>query len=184
MKIRKAALVLVTTCSALLAIPMAANAATTTHGTSIKNIPVSGQSHSGKAFKGHFTVTQFATRGGKTVALGTLTGKLGTHNVKATKASFPVTLPTGNMASTSAVCPILHLDLGPLTLNLLGLNVHLNEVILDITATSGPGNLLGNLLCGVSNLLNGSASSLTGPQTAGLLNIAEQLLNSGSLLTL
>jgi len=54
------------------------------------------------------------------------------------------------------MCPILHLDLGPLNLHLLGLNVHLNRVILDITATSGPGNLLGNLLCSVANLLNGS----------------------------
>lgn len=43
-------------------------------------------------------------------------------------------------------CPILHLVLGPLNPNLLGLNVSLNQVILDITAIPGPGNLLGNLL--------------------------------------
>jgi hypothetical protein len=42
-----------------------------------------------------------------------------------------------------AACPILHLDLGPLDLNLLGLHVHLNEVILNIEAIPGPGNLLG-----------------------------------------
>ena len=36
-----------------------------------------------------------------------------------------------------------------------------NRVVLDITATSGPGNLLGNLLCGVAHLLDGSGS-LTG----------------------
>jgi hypothetical protein len=52
-------------------------------------------------------------------------------------------------------CPILHLDLGPLDLNLLGLHVHLNEVILDVTAEPGPGNLLGNLLCAVAGLLDG-----------------------------
>ena len=52
-------------------------------------------------------------------------------------------------------CPILHLDLGPLDLNLLGLHVHLNEVILDIEAIPGPGNLLGNLLCAVAHLLDG-----------------------------
>jgi hypothetical protein len=44
-----------------------------------------------------------------------------------------------------ASCPILHLVLGPLN-HLLGLNVSLNQVILDITAIPGPGNLLGNLL--------------------------------------
>ena len=54
-----------------------------------------------------------------------------------------------------ASCPILHLDLGPLDLNLLGLTVHLNEVILDITAVPGPGNLLGNLLCAIAGLLDG-----------------------------
>ena len=52
-------------------------------------------------------------------------------------------------------CPILHLDLGPLDLNLLGLHVHLNEVVLDIEAIPGPGNLLGNLLCAVAGLLDG-----------------------------
>jgi hypothetical protein len=39
-------------------------------------------------------------------------------------------------------------------LDILGLQVDLSRVILDITAQSGAGNLLGNLLCGVANLLN------------------------------
>jgi len=45
--------------------------------------------------------------------------------------------------------------------------VHLNQVVLNIDAQSGPGNLLGNLLCAVANLLNG-----TGPlgQITSLLN--------------
>ena len=54
----------------------------------------------------------------------------------------------------NTTCQILHLDLGPLSLNLLGLNIDLSRVVLDITAESGAGNLLGNLLCGVANLLN------------------------------
>jgi hypothetical protein len=53
------------------------------------------------------------------------------------------------------VCPILHLELGPLDLNLLGLRVELNQVVLDVTAIPGPGNLLGNLLCAVAGLLDG-----------------------------
>jgi hypothetical protein len=53
------------------------------------------------------------------------------------------------------VCPILHLELGPLDLNLLGLRVQLNRVVLDITAIPGPGNLLGNLLCAIAGLLDG-----------------------------
>jgi len=59
-------------------------------------------------------------------------------------------------------CGILHLELGPLDLNLLGLGVTLDDcndgpVIVDITAENGQGNLLGNLLCG---LLNGGGINL------------------------
>ena len=50
---------------------------------------------------------------------------------------------------------VLNLVLGPLDLNLLGLVVHLNQVVLDIIAVTGAGNLLGNLLCAVAGLLDG-----------------------------
>ena len=49
--------------------------------------------------------------------------------------------------------------LGPLDLNLLGLEVHLDPVVLDIVAQPGPGNLLGNLLCAVAGLLDGAGGS-------------------------
>jgi hypothetical protein len=41
-----------------------------------------------------------------------------------------------------------------LSLDILGLHIDLSRVVLDITAESGAGNLLGNLLCSVANLLN------------------------------
>ena len=63
-----------------------------------------------------------------------------------------------------------HLVLGPLDLNLLGLTVHLNQVVLNITAVPGAGNLLGNLLCAVANLLNGSNLSAILNQLVTLLN--------------
>jgi hypothetical protein len=57
-------------------------------------------------------------------------------------------------------CSILHLELGPLNLTLLGLNVVLDDcangpVTLDITAVHG-GGLLGDLLCDLlgHNLIN------------------------------
>jgi hypothetical protein len=59
------------------------------------------------------------------------------------------------MAEQPERCPILHLELGPLDLDLLGLVVHLDRVVLDITAVPGPGNLLGNLLCAIAGLLDG-----------------------------
>ena len=75
---------------------------------------------------------------------------------------------------TAASCDILNLVLGPLDLNILGLEVHLNQVVLDIVAASGAGNLLGNLLCAVAGLLDGGA--LLG-QIAGLLNQILAILN-------
>ena len=68
---------------------------------------------------------------------------------------------------TAASCDILNLVLGPLDLNILGLEVHLSQVVLDIVATTGAGNLLGNLLCAVAGLLDGGAAL---GQIAGLLN--------------
>ncbi|HKP12498.1 MAG TPA: hypothetical protein VJZ91_10325 [Blastocatellia bacterium] len=62
------------------------------------------------------------------------------------------------------------MELGPLDLNLLGLVVHLDRIVLDITAQPGPGNLLGNLLCAVANLLNNN-----GP-LAGIANLLNQIL--------
>jgi hypothetical protein len=55
--------------------------------------------------------------------------------------------------ATPGACSVLHLELGPLNLNLLGLQVDLDNcangpVVVDITAERGQGNLLGNLLCG------------------------------------
>jgi hypothetical protein len=35
--------------------------------------------------------------------------------------------------------------------------VHLDQVVLDITAQPGPGNLLGNLLCAIAGLLDSNA---------------------------
>lgn len=74
-------------------------------------------------------------------------------------------------------CPILHLDLGPLDLNLLGLRVQLNEVVLDITAVPGPGNLLGNLLCAVAGLLDGvNVGEVLGNLLQNLINALIRLL--------
>jgi hypothetical protein len=59
-------------------------------------------------------------------------------------------------------CQILFLDLGPLFLDVLGLQVDLSQIELDITAVPGPGNLLGNLLCAVAGLLDGPGQGLGG----------------------
>jgi hypothetical protein len=186
MSVRKIALVAAVACAAALAAPVAAGAATSpAHATSFSRIPVTGKASNGKAFNGRYTIDRFATRHGKTVAIGTLTGRLGHRLIRQTDFAMPVAVEHAavpGLARSAVTCPILHLDLGPLNLNLLGLKIHLNEVVLDITAQSGPGNLLGNLLCSVANLLNGP--SLLGQQISGLLNIVQNLLGTPGLLNL
>ena len=78
---------------------------------------------------------------------------------------------------TAASCDILNLVLGPLDLNLLGLEVHLNQVVLDIVAQSGAGNLLGNLLCAVAGLLDGGGLGGLLGQLSDLLNQILGVLN-------
>jgi len=93
----------------------------------------------------------------------------GTATNLATGQSGPFSL-LGTLvgAAPAGSCQILHLDIQPISLDLLGLQVTTSEIVLDITAQQGPGNLLGNLLCGVANLLNGGVS----------LNGVAQLLNN------
>ena len=118
-------------------------------------IPINFQSALG-SFAGVFDITRFVVQNGQLAAVGNLTGTvrdaagtiLGTVNQALT---LPVILGPGG---TTGSCEILDLVLGPLDLNLLGLVVHLDTVHLNITAESGPGNLLGNLLCAVAGLLD------------------------------
>jgi len=187
MSVRKLGLVIAAVCAALLVVPVAASAQSTPTPisvTSLKNVPVTGKANNGKAFTGHFNVSQFVARGGKAYALGTLTGKLGNRMIKKSNVAIPVSMGSASSpltAHAAATCQILNLVLGPLHLNLLGLHVDLNQVVLNITGVTGTGQLLGNLLCGVANLLN---PGLPAGQLAGLLNILQQILNVPGLANL
>lgn len=131
-------------------------------------VPINFTSPAG-TFAGAFNITRFAVQDGALKAIGNLTGTvtnatgtvLGTVNQALT---LPVLMGPGQ---TTGTCEILNLVLGPLSLNLLGLQVDLNQVVLNITAQSGSGNLLGNLLCSIAKLLD-NGGPLQG--LAGLLN--------------
>ena len=73
----------------------------------------------------------------------------------ATTATQVGDLMVGPVQTMSVRCDILNLDLGPLNLNILGLVIDLEPVVLDVFAETGAGNLLGNLLCAVVGLLDG-----------------------------
>jgi hypothetical protein len=129
--------------------------------------------------KGTFTPRKIrVNQAGNLVAVGQLQAKLVRGNGKVVgstveRVRLPIrtiegTRPGGMAVQAMATCDILNLVLGPLSLDLLGLQVDLNRVVLNIVAATGAGNLLGNLLCAVAGLLDGG----------GLLTQISQILNS------
>ena len=150
-------------------------------------VPLSGKSTKGnKQLTGKYTIERFIVKGGKLYTDGTFKGKLGKKKVTKENVRLPATvanasgtakasqipplplppLPAGN------ACSILALDLGPINLNLLGLVVRTNQVQLRIDAVQGPGNLLGNLLCGITGILNPAGAIANTPlgQLTQILN--------------
>lgn len=134
-----------------------------------KRVGVTGKAKNGKKFTGTYTINRFISRGDKVFAVGKLTGRLKNRRVSRTGVRMPVTGFAEQTGATSSqlVCRILTLTLGPLDLNLLGLRVQLNQLNLRITAIPG-GGLLGDLLCGIANLLNPQA--ILGNQLSAVLN--------------
>jgi hypothetical protein len=130
-------------------------------------VPVSGTTSKGGKFTGNFAISRFQVVGDQIVAVGTLTGTVqnGVGNVIGTILKTIQMLVTIN----GATCDILHLELGPLDLDLLGLVVHLNRVVLDIDADP-TGGLLGALLCAVANLLD------VGGPLADIVSLLNQIL--------
>lgn len=99
--------------------------------------------------------------------------------------TLQVPLTLDNIAPAGST-PILDLHVSPIHLNVLGLKVDTSDICLDITAQSGPGNLLGNLLADVSHLLDQGLdigqilSNLSVAQLTTLTNGLSGVLN-GSL---
>jgi len=109
-------------------------------------------------------------------AAGTVTGTLAGLPFSTTISNF--TLGPGD--PTAGTCSILHLDLNPIHLNLLGLHVDTSPICLDITASHT--GLLGNLLCGLTDSLPLGLSNLpglAGDLGGALQNILGQVLGQG-----
>jgi hypothetical protein len=130
-------------------------------------VPVTGTTSKGGKFTGTFNIKQFSVVNNQIVAVGTLTGTI----QNAVGNVIGTILKTISLIVTfrGATCDILHLELGPLDLDLLGLIVHLDKVVLDIDADPN-GGLLGSLLCAIANLLN------TNGPLADIANLLNQIL--------
>ena len=153
-------------------------------------VPVEGFSGPNGAgeqlFDGTFTLTRFKEKGGTLYAVGRLEGQLADGRAVNKQVWLPVEGASseggeaGGFARaavpTPGACSILTLNLAPIDLNLLGLRVFLDEVNLLIEAIPGAGNLLGNLLCAVTGLLD-PGGILGGGPLAGLLTAITDLLN-------
>lgn len=145
-------------------------------------VPLSGAAKIGKTFKGTYTIDRFIAKGGKLYSVGTVKGKLGNKKVRKDEVRLPATVANASGAAHASQlplpplppgnpCAILALNLGPINLNLLGLVVRTNEIQLRIDAVQAPGNLLGNLLCAITGILNPSGVAGTPPnQLAQILN--------------
>lgn len=125
--------------------------------------------------RGWFVPRRFDNRSGGLVAIGLLHAVLvrpdgSVRDEVEERIVIPVKRIEGVRpgARQQASCDILNLVLGPLHLDLLGLVVDLNRVVLNIVAVPGPGNLLGNLLCAIAGLLDNT----------GVLAQIRQILNS------
>lgn len=174
-KFRLAAAAVTTSCALMLVGGAGTAAAQDTAAATplTQTIAMTGTAKNGKQFNGTYTIKRFEAEGDDVVAVGTLKGKLKGRHVSRTGVRIPVSGVTKDdgTAQAAAVCDVLHLTLGPLDLNLLGLRVQLNQVNLDVTAISGstPGaGLLGNLLCGLTDLFD--PTGVTGDLLSRILN--------------
>jgi len=114
------------------------------------------------------SITNIVVQNGQLVAQGL---------VGSTAFSAPITLTTSNPTGDT---PILHLRIDAIHLDLLGLRVDTSNICLDITAHSGSGNLLGNLLSDVAHLLDSGTplSSVLGGLSTTQLNTLTSGLTS------
>ena len=150
------------------AVSSAQNPVQRANATSLVQGTVTNAAGQTGTFSGLLQVSNFVVQNGQLVANGVLNGTATVGGTTTSIVNQAVQVP---LQTAAASCTILDLTLGPLHLNLLGLVIDLNQVHLTITAQPGPGNLLGNLLCSVANLLNG------GGTLSNLLNQLAVLLN-------
>lgn len=153
-------------------------------------LPIAGTVAGGGSFSGTVTINRFALQGQQIVALGIVRGtvtnsagqvvKSGLDAVvlpvqtglrpvglSAPRATEPRLVPV-SFIRTQASCGILHLDIGGIATNLLGVVVNLSPVTLDLSGdAAGP---LGALVCEILALLGSVAD------VVGLLNALLGLL--------
>lgn len=114
----------------------------------------------GGTFTGTFTLQRFAVRGDAAVAVGFIRGSvigadgLPVGSVLRGPVELPVTVSGAAAAAAGAVqqqatCDVLHLALGAVSLDVLGLQVTTAPIAIDIVASGEGTDVLGRLICTV-----------------------------------
>jgi hypothetical protein len=146
-------------CALLIAVP-AASAQEPAGMTKV--VSVAGKAKGGKTFKGTYSIDRFRSSAGELFSTGTLRGRLDGRRVVERGVRMPAVLSSdvqgAQLPPIPGACEILNLVLGPIRIDLLGLVIRTNRINLRIDAVPGEGNLLGNLLCAITGILD--------PQTA------------------
>ena len=138
-----------------------------------KTVKMTGKAKNGKKFTGTYTIQRFATKAGKVYAVGKVKGRLKGKRVTKRNVFAPVSIarqgaqasqvPPAPIPPSPNACQILRLDVGPIFLDLLGLRVRTLPINALIEGVRGPGNLLGNLLCAITGILDPQAAAPAAP---------------------
>ena len=143
-------------------------------GSAPLQLPITGSVATGGAFTGTLSILRFEARGSEVVAIGMVTGSVaGVGTALVGSVALPVVVGPGgqgaaasnSLAAPQATCQALHLVIGSVNLNLLGLQVTTLPVSIDISADSAAP--LGNLVCTILTTLN---------NVVGLVGLLNQLL--------
>src|SRR5687768_16740778 len=126
------------------------------------------------------TITSLTLSNDQILAAGNVTTAVRGQTNTIPFAGVPVNISLADDQTGAGACPILDLELAPITLDVLGLIVETSPICLKITAYDGAG-LLGDLLCGVAGLLNGGldlGQILSGLGIGTLPGLSTDQLNS------
>jgi hypothetical protein len=169
-------------------------------------LAVTGTVAGGGAFTGTFTLQRFAVSGNTAVAVGFIRGSAVTAAgvplgaVLRGPVELPVTVSGAGARGAAAgksigvhgraflvqqTCEVLHLELGAVAFDLLGLQVNTQPIVIDLLASGGGTDVLGSLICtalelvgnviGLVDILNsilGLLTGLLGGLTGGLGGLA------------
>ena len=152
---RRLAFLLTAAAAAMLCVS-AATATATPAGKASASAPAKRAAYTSGKVGVTFTVQRFVKTSHSLTALGTVTATFTPDDgsaVTTVKQPFRAKVVTGprlfSGASAQRICQVLTLQLDKLSLNLLGLHVDLDKVILKITANSR-GGVLGSLFCALA----------------------------------